>query len=262
MTNQKKWTRKVFKYLEKNGFHPTDVIYGDGYCVFEHGKDMVIHFHIKELKGWKFAIWWNMDGNEEFDFFGQFEAKIDKFKPSASTFVEEDLCLEDWNMNFAVRICQYIKKHPYMAWAIDLYGCKQEIWDLTKVKHAFWKYHLERIRYWWAEVCYKRFNKRYLKLVEEIANEYLISPEIVDENQSGWKCFPRYFVRCKGVKGEDLKPGHYGLEFDKDLSPPLKKKASKYEKSLKKKINQPWRTCDIDLVGRLNFLVSRKGKNE
>lgn len=259
MTNQKKWTRKVLKYLEKNGFHSTNVIYGDGYFIFPHGKDMVINFHIKEVKGWKFGIWWDINGNSGFDFFAQYEANIDKFKPTASTFVERDVCLEDWNLDDVVRICQFIKKHPHKAWALDK-GYEQEIWDLVRVKHPFWRHHFERVRYWWAEVCYKRFNKRYLKLLDEITNECLISPQIIDENKDGLMCSPRYLVKCKGMKDEDLEPGHYDIDIDEDLSPSLKKKALKYEKSLNRKINQPWRTHDINPFGRIGFIISKEKK--
>jgi len=257
MTNQRKWTSQLFKYLEESGFNPIGINFRDDYFIFDHGEDKVVHFHINELKGWKFGIWWNIDGEEQFDFFTQYEANIDKFKPSASTFVIEDCCLEDWSLKDCRRICQFIKKHPYVAWDIDC-GCKRDIWDLADVEHPFFGFYQERLRYWWAEVCYRRFNKKYLKLVSEIADEYLISPQIIDENKNGWETSPRYFIKCKGMKEEDLKPGHYGIEFDTELSPSLKKKALKYEKSLKRKINQPWRTYDIDPVGRLCFTVVKE----
>ena len=39
---------------------PSKVQFGDGYFIFEYGKDMVVWFYIDECPGWRFAIWWNV----------------------------------------------------------------------------------------------------------------------------------------------------------------------------------------------------------
>ena len=91
MTNQKSKTNKVLKAIEKQGFHVKNVTHLGGYFIFDHGKDMVVHFHIKECKGWLFGIWWDLEDKNRFTFFTQFEKTIDKFKPSASTYVVEDM---------------------------------------------------------------------------------------------------------------------------------------------------------------------------
>jgi len=166
-------------------------------------------------------------------------------------------------LDSCVRICKFIKKHPYLAWDIDC-GYKQDIWDLADVEHPFFGFYKERLQYWWAEICYNRFNKKYLKLVNLIVEEIgLIAPEIIDENKdTGWKAYPRYVIRCEGVRGEKLERGEYAIEFEKELSPKLLKKIISYERSRTKKINQAWKTADIDLYERLFFWVRKHDKSD
>jgi len=93
-------------YLQDNyklSFTPTDVQYLDGYFLFGHGSNSVIQFHVKEAPGWLFGIWWSAEEaaestkehptylktNINCEFFAQYEENIDKFKPSASTFVDK-----------------------------------------------------------------------------------------------------------------------------------------------------------------------------
>ena len=100
--------KEIFKSLELSGFHVQDVEFLDGYFIFEHGKDTVVYFHIKELRGWKFGIWFQKDNEDiKFDFFAQYERDIDKFKPSASNLELEDLyeCTSD-----IIELCEFIKK--------------------------------------------------------------------------------------------------------------------------------------------------------
>ena len=52
---------KVFNYIRENKFEPTNIQYGDGYFIFDMGADGVVHFKIKGLHGWKFAMWIETD---------------------------------------------------------------------------------------------------------------------------------------------------------------------------------------------------------
>ena len=89
-------SEKVFEYIKSFGFKITNIEYGDGYFIFDKGKDGVVHFQIKGLHGWKFAMWINTNEKElkrekEEDyycmsFFCQHKDNIDKFKPSRSLF--------------------------------------------------------------------------------------------------------------------------------------------------------------------------------
>ena len=47
---------KVFSYIRKNNFEPINIQYGNGYFIFDKGEDGVVHFNIKGLHGWKFAM--------------------------------------------------------------------------------------------------------------------------------------------------------------------------------------------------------------
>ena len=259
-TKQRRWTKDILKHLEANGFHPVDVQYGNGYFIFEHGKDMVVHFHIKELKGWKFGIWWNVDGEKTFDFFTQYERDIDKFKPSASALVVEDACLEDWRLKDVVQICKFIKKHPYRAWAIDqTWG--RDIWEWDTIEGAFKDYWL---RWWRDSVRYPRVHekmtKRYLKLVTSICNICLVDYEIIDGNTGGWISSPRFHIVCDDATGEELRPGHYYLDFKEELEPWLLKKIDRYNKKMKKVGKKYWRLHDVELGDGLGFTVKRKEK--
>ena len=106
----KQATEIVFEGLKERfpfGLNITDVEYLDGYFIFGHGTNSVVHFHIEETPGWKYGIWWSPiskntkegeedDENAEYytdrvhcSIFAQYEEEIDKFKPSASMVCEE-----------------------------------------------------------------------------------------------------------------------------------------------------------------------------
>lgn len=260
-TKQRRWTKDIIKHLEANGFHPVDVQYGNGYFIFEHGKDMVIHFHIKELKGWKFGIWWNLDGEKTFDFFTQYERDIDKFKPSASTLVKEDVAFEDWYLKDLVEMCRFIKKHPYRAWALDQ-SYTRDIWEWGTLDGCFKEYWK---RWWNDSVRYPRVHekmtKRYLKIVGSITNICLVNPEIIDGNKDGWISSPRFHIVCDDATGEELEPGNYAIDFEKELEGWLLKKIERYNKKFDKYEKKYWGIHDVRLGDDLGFTVKRKEKD-
>ena len=60
MTTSKKYEimrGEIFDYIKKIGFTPINAQYGNGYFIFDMGENSVVNFWIKELKGWKFGIW-------------------------------------------------------------------------------------------------------------------------------------------------------------------------------------------------------------
>jgi len=61
---------------------------GSGYFVFKIGENAVCHFGLKELPHWKFGIW--LEENKV-TIFGQITNLIDKFKPSRSDLVDENI---------------------------------------------------------------------------------------------------------------------------------------------------------------------------
>ena len=62
---------------------------GSGYFIFKIGENAVCHFGLKELPHWKFGIWLNED--KTYTTFGQVTNLIDKFKPSYSDLVDENI---------------------------------------------------------------------------------------------------------------------------------------------------------------------------
>lgn len=130
-------------HFEKAPIHFTDVEYLDGYFLFGMGTNSVIHFHVAECPGWKFAIWWETPEDKDDDdiitgqFFTQYEETIDKFKPSRSDMcikivmrldVDEPYC-EDYVD--AANIINFIKNEPALAFCRDYWG-----WDYNAEYHT------------------------------------------------------------------------------------------------------------------------------
>lgn len=52
---------------ENEHFTVEDIEYLDGYFIFAHGTNSVVHFKIKECPGWLFGIWWKEPSEERPD---------------------------------------------------------------------------------------------------------------------------------------------------------------------------------------------------
>jgi hypothetical protein len=245
-TNQRKWTNRILKALEDNGFHPKDVQMGNGYFIFEHGEDMVVHFHIKECKGWKFGIWWNIDGDFQYDFFAQYERDIDKFKPTASTFVREDVSgdsPEDSIMwSGILKMVTFIHRHPYRAWKADQIF-HDKIWELDDLGGAFFEF----VGRWWTDSfrlprVYEKMRKRYLRIVEDVCKEVLQDYKIVDENKDGWTCSPRYMITSKkGFKDSYTSKGNYAIPYTYvEHNPRLLRRWKRYERKMDRVNRKLW----------------------
>lgn len=130
----------IFKLLRKDDaynrykfrakFTPIDINYLDGYFIFGTGTNSVVHFHLKETPGWKYGIWFsdveNAEGPERVKaiWFAQFEAEIDKFKPSASMVCEPffvDLEHKTAFCNSIKPSILFIVEHPALAWYRDIH---------------------------------------------------------------------------------------------------------------------------------------------
>lgn len=251
---------------------PSKVQFGDGYFIFEYGKDMVVWFYIDECPGWRFAIWWNVEDKNKFDFFTQFVKEIDKFKPSASTFVVEDRIYQNpgrgldleisWD---CVKIVNFIRHHRYQAWALDV-GYKQDVWEMPPRFKSWWEYvHKWVLEYHFQPFIHKKFTKQYLKIMKAVTNICLVNPEILDGNKDGWTSIPRFHIVCDNFRDKDEKPGHYGLVFKQELQPWLLKKIDRYNKKFEK-----WNKSfgwfypfdDVRLGDEVLVTVKRKENNE
>ena len=114
-------------------FTPIDIEYGDGYFIFGTGTNSVVHFHLEETPEWKYGLWLSEIDHDDpkaqkpvkIRFFAQFEAEIDKFKPSASMVSEEcivrmGVCktIECTHIKTAIL---FIQQHPALAWYRDIH---------------------------------------------------------------------------------------------------------------------------------------------
>ena len=200
-------SEKVFTYIKENGFVPYDIQYENGYFIFDMGEDGVVHFKVKGLHGWKFAMWINTNAEElknengedysALQFFCQHEQNIDKFKPSRSYFCEryslEEVDDESTFWFYNIRdMLKHIKYHPLFSFCQDLYqdkyvfkrSCLLEYLDVCwyNARHDI-KEWLEQIPvYWWTR--FKVALCKNCKIVKSI--------EIIDRNTDEWITTPRY----------------------------------------------------------------------
>lgn len=159
-------------------FTPIDIEYGDGYFIFGTGTNSVVHFHLEETPGWKYGLWLSeMDQNDpkaqkpvKIRFFAQFEAEIDKFKPSASMVSEEcivrmGVCktVECTHIKTAIH---FIQQHPALAWYRDIHGVD---------------YNDEYV----PESAAKRRYELYLKAVDNGINSCVYCPDMTGNKCNG-----------------------------------------------------------------------------
>lgn len=252
-------TERIFRHLEDNGFHPKDVVYKNGYFIFDHGKDMVVHFHIKECKGWLFGIWWDLEKENQLEFFTQYEKDIDKFKPTASIFEQEVVFDKDFQVElkyYLLPMLKFIKKHPYQAWYIDGHFTYRP-WECVSGFRAFIEYTRYSLKYYikYPKIT-KKINKKWLKIVAEICEDLLPDYEIRDENVKGITCYPRYMIICKNNSG---KGGHFDIDLKTELDKRLFRKTEKFDNYLKKLAKKGYYPSEVDpFDGHLSYFV--KGK--
>lgn len=213
MTNNRKIANSIFKELKNNGLVPIDIDFGNGYFVFSMGDDSVVHFHIKGIKGWKFAMWINCSDSDDYyvQFFAQYEEFISKFKPSASTFVvniskqELKYVVEDrdqakWTYLEIIEMCKHIRYNPRLAYV------QEGTWS-RYITEPLWKSYL--IDKW--TLYQNRFHKAKKHITEDIipylinkvsaevvkAQEFELIDDItiVDLNTENWISSPRWEVR-------------------------------------------------------------------
>ena len=191
-----------FSLIEEMNFHATDIEYHDGYFIFGHGTNSVVHFHIKECPGWKFGIWWNVD--DHFDqaptkydavtgeWFAQFEELINKFKPSDSvittTIYISDTAGGDWEMLNQLR---FIQREPALAF------CRQHLyWDYNEEYHTREEAEAEFKKWREHETWTTELTKKYTDTCLELFTNRLknmLSPEdelYMFDRGDGW--WPRY----------------------------------------------------------------------
>lgn len=196
---------KIFEYIKKCNMNPINIKYGDGYFIFVMGDDSIVHFNIKGLCGWKFAMWIETDketlknngeSNNEYPsirFFCQHRLNIDRFKPTRSFFLAEYALKDIAENNFyeIEDMIMMIKGHPFISFAMDLYDSKyySKSYFLLYLRRKFYDIK-ENIEEWWKDAKTRMwhgskvwFIKKY-KIVEHV--------KLIDGKSEGFIIYPRY----------------------------------------------------------------------
>ena len=216
-------------------FHFEDIEYLDGYFIFSHGTNSVVHFHIKECPGWKFGIWWEMPNEKEDsgklikgECFAQYEEEIDKFKPSASTMRTDISASFDIHESFiycyeALEMFNFIKNEPYLAFCRHVYG-----WDYNKEYHSrkeakakYEKYQAYKNREKESALELLELDEKVMNFVKEKILPCFKYARIID---NGTDSYPRYKMVAPYSKYAEAveKPGFYNwFESDDESSEAL-----------------------------------------
>lgn len=219
-----------WKYKLKNPkFTFEDIEYLDGYFIFGYGTNTVIHFHIKEIPGWKFAIWWDEPEDKSStdedqlscSFFCQYESNIDKFKPSRS-----ELCLspavmmkeEPYALCYQVAdLLVFMVKEPELAFCRDYHGWNynEEYHSRAEAKKEFNKYIAQRKK----EIRIKNYaeNKMINAVHDLFKFEFFADPATAYLLDRGDNWSPRYEVFINKDAIEEYKDDESGSYHFDDL---------------------------------------------
>lgn len=207
----------IFKYIKSIGFKPYDIKYGNGYFIFDMGEDGVVHFNIRGLYGWKFAMWINTNKNElvseddkieynALQFFAQHKDNIDKFKPSRSCFLVEYKLRELENPAryqwYEIKnILQMLKRHPYISYFYDQCGRCDFTGNSFVLNYIFSKFrkYVKSIKKTYEDYMPIMWVK--FKLLFCGKNKIINKIKIIDGNLGGFVCYPRWrldilFAEC------------------------------------------------------------------
>lgn len=219
-------------------FNFDDVLYSDGYFIFPHGTNSVINFHIREVPGWLFGIWWNEPQKHEKTkessaewidvegiIFTQYEDTIDKFKPSRSEIQhsiivrkylhpneEEDLPELACSVVGVVEMLMFLRNEPALAFCRDYKG-----WDYNAEYHtrAEAKREFEDYKKWHKNKSEQTqiLDNRMLDKIKSLFSEELEKGfAFIHDQGENWS--PRYEVivdKGKFPQFKNLENGPYNL---------------------------------------------------
>ena len=217
MTTSKKYEimrGEILDYIKKIGFTPINIQCGNGYFIFDMGENSVVNFWIKELKGWKFGIWFyspkpDEDGKKRPDycqFFAQRELFIDKFKPAASNYCEEIKAYEENNKFFDKFSTLYViknmlyemKYHPFISFYKgvaynDYIDRKSLVWFYIKENWDVKFYKTENKFNRWKDCAITKVYLNYAKKNIE-KNSFVEAVKVFDGENGNWYSYPRYNI--------------------------------------------------------------------
>lgn len=230
----KQATEVIFNGLKERlpfDINITGVEYLDGYFIFGHGTNSVVHFHIEETTGWKYGLWWspiskNTEAGEEDDesteyytdrlrgeLFAQYEEEIDKFKPSASMISETFTIYlpapaSNLTWGFAEDI-KFIHDEPYLAFYREMHytDFNKEYVSRAKAK-AYFERHFKEKKL--EEETEALNDKEMLKAIYEMLTDEIDEGTCFVQDRGDF-CSPRYEIIIKNTWG--IEDGCYRL-FD------------------------------------------------
>ena len=215
-------------------FHVKDLEYADGYFIFGFGTNSCISFHCEEAPGWLFGIWWSplkandwTEENESYrkdaircEFFVQYEKEIDKFKPTASTYVYDfeyqlgDFAANWWSFVKVTEIIKWLIKEPMLAWYREIHYTDYNVEHVTREEAA----EAFRKNQEWHETKERLTKENNQKMIDTV--KYIFKP-FFDEGKAfiqdmGENCSPRYELIVhnywKDEKGdESSEDGCFGM---------------------------------------------------
>lgn len=210
---------EVFQYIRNKGFQPENIQYGDGYFIIDMGKDSVVHFDIKGIRGWRFAMWLETDSEKLTDangkslpvirFFCQHELNIDKFKPSCSFFLQEynmSYIEQPWGGKYyaVMDIIRMIKRHPIISFCMDAnesaYYDKSYILRYLEIVSRRMKH---RVKEWCRDTSTALWHGFKVRFVNRY--DVVETVELKDGNRDGWISYPRYemIIRFKKISDDE-----------------------------------------------------------
>lgn len=220
---------KIFSHMKENKFTPINIEYGNGYFIFDHGEDGVVHFNVKGLRHWKFGMWINTnaedlknDNGEDYpavQFFCRHTLDLDKFKPSRS-FLKADISLDSieeddpWEFYEIKEILQMIKKHPLvafaMSWSMNNYCDESYLGFYLKRVYRENKY---KVKEWWKDARVRIWHGSKVWFIKKY--KVVDSVELVDGNSDGWKTYPRYEMKIhfKKISDDEQEQGKAEIEM-------------------------------------------------
>lgn len=228
----KQATEVIFNGLKERlpfDINITGVEYLDGYFIFGHGTNSVVHFHINETPGWKYGLWWSPvskseDEEDEADqeyftdrlrgeLFAQYEEEIDKFKPSASMISETFTIYlpapaSNLTWGFAEDI-KFIHDEPYLAFYREMHytDFNKEYVSRAKAK-AYFERHFKEKKL--EEETEALNDKEMLKAIYEMLTDEIDEGTCFVQDRGDF-CSPRYEIIIKNTWG--IEDGCYRL-FD------------------------------------------------
>lgn len=233
---------------DQTPFHIEDVKYQDGYYIFGTGTNSIAHFHIKEIPGFLFGIWWNEPKVDEDknrtvvpgEMFAQYEDNIDKFKPSRSEFCWNISAVfytqfeDDINGRYMLlQELKFMANEPYLAFCRDYCG-----WNYNSEYHT----RAEAKKTYDKYLTFKANKEKYTKENDELVLAFIKDKVLPLYNNSyiydcGENWSPRYEVVAPLKDNLDKGVEEHGLYDLFDESVQEEKAVKKEWKALLKRCN-------------------------